>query len=1052
MANSTPASIPRPGTQVIQQFMAVTPTVITPTLVPNVVGVCKQIVDLLVTDSTGGQTLNADALIDLPAFFFSAAATGSPPVYTGLDGLQLAVSINESVEVDLPFSDPSAEGLTPATMVSQIMAALSQQGVTSAQAILVSDTYFEFATLGKGQFESITILDTTSPVVASALGIGIGQTYLGVSNYNQYTLTIPEEAFPDPRNNLAELVIEQNTVRVFLATGHSTDITEATRTASFLMKGTVAISGSVQSPTDLSGLVYPTAIGTNNLIINVDNGTDQTIAFTSPASDTAFLSQLQAGLSGATPSLVSGKFLEITSNSEGANSSVTIRPASTLLTTNGGPLSFPVLAGTGTSIAAVSDGSGGAYTSLLDFASMNFTAAATHAVLTASAPPTFSALTTGSTLILSDGHAPQTITFAGNETTVVGATNSLQATIQALVGTETGGNVVVSSTGGALTLTNETVGDESMLQIVGGTALAALDPGTTPTLIAGAQTNGNPFPPQAGDQIWIDGTLFALVNKVAPGGITTRLKINQQVPISTNVGTSFYIEAQNLVSPAPPNRPTPDLVVDLTDNITIKHSLLRDFVGNPLAVQAPIYVAYTALRLDTTALATNPGLLRFGNTTDLEAAIGPTTADNPLALGMYFALINGPGIQVTGLGVDAIASEEPFGTVEAFTRAAEYLEGFEVYAIALLTHDESVAQVFNTHVQFMSQPEQHGERILLWNPVIPTNALDTLITSGTNGDGLSTITFDTKITSLSTLLQAAGVSPVGTIPVASGLFLALAADGNNYSIASIVGSRVTVRVSAGSFPNGSNDDGFYAENVLPSPLIGELFSIRVRGLPLVTLAGTPDKNAIAANVNAMGQSFQNRRFWMTLPDRCVATISGVSQVLDGFYMNAATAGAIGQQPPQQSFTQFPITGFTGVKGSNDTYSESQLNVMAGGGAYIFVQDVANAPIYARMALTTDLTSVETRTDSVTKIVDFTAKFVRGSLKNFIGRFNITQGFLDTLGTVGQGLFGFLTENGVLIGGSLDNIIQDENNRDTVIMDSTLDVPIPCNYLKLTLLI
>jgi len=54
--------------------------------------------------------------------------------------------------------------------------------------------------------------------------------------------------------------------------------------------------------------------------------------------------------------------------------------------------------------------------------------------------------------------------------------------------------------------------------------------------------------------------------------------------------------------------------------------------------------------------------------------------------------------------------------------------------------------------------------------------------------------------------------------------------------------------------------------------------------------------------------------------------------------------------------------------------------------------------------------------------------------------------------VGQGLFSFLTENGVLIGGSLDNIIQDENNRDTVIMDSTLDVPIPCNYLKLTLLI
>jgi len=44
------------------------------------------------------------------------------------------------------------------------------------------------------------------------------------------------------------------------------------------------------------------------------------------------------------------------------------------------------------------------------------------------------------------------------------------------------------------------------------------------------------------------------------------------------------------------------------------------------------------------------------------------------------------------------------------------------------------------------------------------------------------------------------------------------------------------------------------------------------------------------------------------------------------------------------------------------------------------------------------------------------------------------------------------ESSVLIGGNLDNIIQDEDNRDTVLIDTTIDVPIPCNYIKLTLLV
>ncbi len=209
---------------------------------------------------------------------------------------------------------------------------------------------------------------------------------------------------------------------------------------------------------------------------------------------------------------------------------------------------------------------------------------------------------------------------------------------------------------------------------------------------------------------------------------------------------------------------------------------------------------------------------------------------------------------------------------------------------------------------------------------------------------------------------------------------------------------------------------------------------------------------MADTYSALAQVFLNRRFWQVMPDTAAATIGGLEQSVDGFYVCAAIAGMIGQQPPQQSFTNFPMTGFTRVIGSNGFFTEKQLNQMAGGGNYIVIQDTEGAPLTARMALTTDVSTIETRTDSVTKVVDFTAKFLRQGLRNYIGRFNITQGFLDALSHVLQGLLGFLVENGVLIGADLNNVIQDEAAPDTVLVDITLDVPYPCNYVKLTLAI
>jgi len=1031
------AELPQPGVEIIQEFRSVSPTILTPTLVPCVVGVAKQIVDLLVDDGSGTKTLNSDAIVVLPGFFVSSDGVGDPPIYGGLDGLDLVVSINNGPSVTITFADPLASGLSPASVVDQILKAFTTAGVTAATAATVGDSTWELRTVGVGEFQFIDILGATDSAVATAFGIGIGKRYQGISNYNQRVVNIPQIAFPDPRGNLDELVIENDTIQVFIGTG-SGGFRESLRTSAFLRRGVVndpAVTS--EGSVDLVG-AFP-VITTETLLVAVDGGATQTVTFSNPANAAAVLSQINAQTTGLTASLGTDtpNGLVLTSDSLGDEASVEL-----ISGTSFGLLGIGAELAVGVNIEAVDDGNGDQVTSLIKMQGETFTTTATAAVVDGSGG-TFP-LVTGGTLILSDGQQNQTITLLGADSLA-----NVIAKINAVMGAAAGGRILASNNAGQLRLTHTILGTDSIIDIVGGTDLGELG------LIVGVHYAVNPSKPEPGDELWVDGALLGVISEVAPGGNVDQLRIAAQVPISDDIGSYFYIIAKHLPSLSA-NRPVADLIVDGNGAISLKMEQLRNSPqGEAIDAVGPIYVAYTAVRKDVTSQATNPGLLRFDDTTQLEQALSPINAENPLALGLFFALLNAPGIQVTGLGVDAVTADSPFGTVEGFTRAAEYLEAFEVYALAPLTHEATVHQVFLEHVLAMSGPTLKGERITLVNPSIPTHKLDTLVASGTNGatSGGGGLTFDTKVANLTALVQAAGINPVGTIATDKGLFLDIGSDAKNYSIESITGSVITIRIT---FASGDNDDSFYSttdlnDPPLPSALVDEAFSVKVRGAALVTVTGR-DLTSTAETVAAVGRAYGNRRLWMTVPDRCAATIQGSEQIIDGFYMNAALAGAVGQNPPQQSFTNFPFSGFTRVLGSNDTFNARQMNVMAGGGAWIITQEAQGAPLTSRMALTTDLTSVETRTDSITKVVDYTAKFLRGSLRNFIGRFNINQGFLDSLGSVIQGVLGLLVETGVLIGANLNNIIQDEDAPDTVLIDITLDVPFPCNYIRLTLVI
>ncbi len=176
-----------------------------------------------------------------------------------------------------------------------------------------------------------------------------------------------------------------------------------------------------------------------------------------------------------------------------------------------------------------------------------------------------------------------------------------------------------------------------------------------------------------------------------------------------------------------------------------------------------------------------------------------------------------------------------------------------------------------------------------------------------------------------------------------------------------------------TFTGGFNVDGFYTTIPLTETLINADWSIEIRGTPLLIPGSTLlDKDRVAATVAARSNAVKNRRVYSIFPDTVVAVVEGSDQSIPSYFYGAGLTGMIASHAPQQPFTNLPSTGYTGVKGSQDTFSTQQLDTMAGGGTYIIVQDVKGGPVTSRHQLSTDLTSIETRELSITKAVDFVA--------------------------------------------------------------------------------
>lgn len=506
-------------------------------------------------------------------------------------------------------------------------------------------------------------------------------------------------------------------------------------------------------------------------------------------------------------------------------------------------------------------------------------------------------------------------------------------------------------------------------------------------------------------------------------------------------------------------RPEPDFYVSSMGARVGPNILRNNLTGAPFSVSsvsAPLFIGYKGLRLDVTPAAADPRMIAFSSVDDMEAAIGPISPENPLALAAFLAMGAAPGVSVPVLGVDEVSATEPEGTIAAWARALEFLESKEVYCLAAMTQSPFVHGLIDAHVREMSLPTSRDERVtFLWTPN-PIRRPDGLAASGAEGNsGGSVDTFICDENPGSGLV-ALGVDISDVIPVSAGAFLEVVVGTSGgglslrrYSIAEVTGNSLILR---SAFSQGENEDGFFTTIPLSETLTAVSWSVKVRGAPLV-LPGTSrlDLNAVA---EAMSTPFQSRRVCHLALDSWDTTIDGQTVNLPGYYIAAIISGMVASLPPQQPFSNVTIPFVEKVYGTDDTFSfrtGGQLDKIQGGGRWVIINRKRGGGATTRRQLTTDTRTVESREFSITKALDRLAKTLRSTIRVFTGSSNITPLFLDNLTMSITGACEAEVSEGTVNSADILELLQDELEPDTIVAEIEANPSYPCNTVKLTII-
>jgi len=996
----------RPSVTVRQVIQTTTATPVDPLLPAVVVGPCKQVVDPQITSDTGALMLDATAKISLPASLRAADATGDPLVYSLTKDWTFCFSVNEKQKIT--WTVPSTADYTPAAIVNALKTQLADDGETDAYAKKVGTTAWRLLTVAKGESQSIRV-DPEGPAAPARITGTVDLTTLtfpgdvtgltiqvSVGSGSVQTITVGSPISPSAL--ATEIAALTGATAGVDADDHLYVETDAAGAGQYL-----AVTGGTLL--SVVGITAATAYGEGS-----STGLLSAFGFRSTGFVQGVSQYMQHGISIPPESYPDPRSNLDQISIETDTVRAFLNPVNSVLRE---ALRTSAPLRKGGSVTVVDDGDGDNRSPVVSISGQNFlNPTASAATVTGADAPNFGSLS-GTTLIIGDGRAPRVVEF-GTVANIGDVVDTLQSYFDASDGlafADSSGSLQITCTRKRDDIGTTAYGQDSAIFIYGGTCFDGtnnyLDVDATPTLVPGVFEGGVSHKVIPGDDLYVDGTFVGKVVRVAPSGITSRLRLDRELALSFT-GMTHYLIANNLV--ADPLRPQPALLVDSDGTATLKHGLIRDTSGSianavtgddtMIPNKAYLYLGYRALRLDVTQR--NRGLAKFATPEEVEAALSPIDDRNPLGLAAYMMLRAAPRFPIYVLGVDAVSTEDPMGTPAAYGRAASHLEGFGVYAIGLLSGSLEVADIFQIHVETLSEPDKKRERLMIFAPTEPTERMNTLVASGSVGNtvGGTGLIFDTGVSDLERLLTEAGVEDPSAITPDEGVYLDIEGDTARYCVESVSGSILTLTVT---FSPGENDDDYFSGDAIADTLVDVAFGVRIRGTSIVDDDGVTDLDGLAETMAAIASSYSSRRVWVVGPDEGTYVVNGVEQVLPNGYVCAIIAAMVSSLPVSQSFTNLPMPVISKILKTSGRFTEEQMDTMAGGGVYLLVQDSALLPVTAREAITSDTTSDETAMDIQLKEVDLLAKMLRLTVQPKLGVVNITKATIDEISTLVEGV-------------------------------------------------
>ena len=425
---------------------------------------------------------------------------------------------------------------------------------------------------------------------------------------------------------------------------------------------------------------------------------------------------------------------------------------------------------------------------------------------------------------------------------------------------------------------------------------------------------------------------------------------------------------------------------------------------------------------------------------DVVTELGTISPDNPLAQGVYNALLNSGSQPVYFM---ATPSDDLAGYAAVLNQAAKTSN---VYALAPLNRSSAVQDAIVAHVMSLSTETAKHWRVcglgLSMTPAVAVVSAATYTTPGT--DWTATITQNPlAIGTAYTLVTFTNGTPnlLATVKVGDTVKAAFATDawGNQtnqtYTVASVKSNTQLLLVSGPAAPVA----------VAAKTEVWHTYSTGEQATIVAAAAG----------------HYDNRRVISIFP--WVAYSAGVAQTSE--FIAAAVAGLISSTPPQQGLTTIELNGFDDIPLTYSTFSTDQLNTMAAGGAFIVMQDSVGGAVYIRHQITSaspdgNLLTAEL---SITRDLDAISYYFANTLAPYVGRYNITDELLTVISTqiqnglnylgsaqVAAGLLGPM----VILGSNtkINSVVQHPTLLDHILASVDLELPIPANVIQLQLVV